>query len=173
MRRINIFGGPGVGKSTLAAQIFGHLRQQGQSAELVQEWFKTWAYAGHQAKSFDYVYAFANQLHAEDQLLQAGVKIIISDSPMYLQCIYAYRHKLPFAGELLQIAKRFEATYPSINFVIDRPQFQVYEQAGRYETLDQAIEMDRFIVQLLDDFWAIPFKRVRPGDLNAILKELV
>jgi len=41
--RINFFGGPGVGKSTLAAQLFGWLKAENFDAELVQEFVKTWA----------------------------------------------------------------------------------------------------------------------------------
>ncbi len=169
--RINLYGGPGVGKSTLAAMTFGWLRQHGHSAELVQEWIKDWAYLGREIKSFDYVYTFANQLHTEDRLLQAGVKTIVTDSPVYLQCMYALRHKMKAANELWRIAKRFEEAYPSVNFFVDRGQFAVYEQGGRYEDLGQAIEMDKFICTCLHE-WHVPFKHVLPGELTPVLDEL-
>jgi hypothetical protein len=169
--RINIYGGPGTGKSTLAAILFGWLRRHGFNAELVQEWVKTWAYLGRQMQSFDYVYTFASQLHTEDRLLQAGVNIVVTDSPVYLQCMYALHHKMKAANELWRIAKRFEAAYPSVNFFVDRSEFAVYEQAGRYEDLDQALAMDRFIVTCLHE-WHVPFKHVLAGNLDPILKEL-
>ncbi len=171
MTRINFYGGPGVGKSTLAALTYGWLRQHGHSAELVQEWIKDWAYLGREIKSFDYVYTFANQLHMEDRLLQAGVKWVVTDSPILLQCVYALHHKMKAANELWKIAKRFETAYPSINFVVARPQYAVYEQAGRYETLDQAITMDKFIVTCLHE-WHVPFKHVLAGEMNPVLKVL-
>ena len=62
---INFFGGPGVGKSTLAAQLFGYLKAKGFDVELAQEFIKTWAYQRRELRSFDYVYTFAKQLHAE------------------------------------------------------------------------------------------------------------
>lgn len=169
--RINFYGGPGVGKSTLAALTYAHLRQQGRHAELVQEWIKTWAYLGRRARSFDYVYTFANQLHEEDRLLQAGVEIITTDSPVYLQCMYASWHCVEATNELKQIADRFEAVYPSVNFLVQRPQFAAYEQAGRYEDLDQALRLDTFIEASLRR-WHVPFTPVPPGELDTVLRAL-
>jgi adenylate kinase family enzyme len=169
--RINLYGGPGVGKSTLAALLYGWLRQQKFNAELAQEWIKTWVYQGKQMESFDYVYTFAKQLHTEDGLLRAGVNIVVTDSPIYLQCMYALHHKMKAANELWRIAKRFEETYPSVNFFVDRGEYAVYEQAGRYETLAQAVEMDKFIVTCLHE-WHVPFKHVRAGSLDQVLVEL-
>ena len=159
--RINLYGGPGVGKSTLAAVAYAWLQQHDYSAELVREWVKVWAYRGRRIKPFDYVYTFANQLHAEDRLLQEGVEILVTDSPVYLQCMYAAKHQMRAASELRYIAKWFEETYPSVNFFVDRAQFAVYEQAGRYEDLGAAMEMDQYILTCLQA-WHIPFDRISP-----------
>lgn len=119
---------------------------------------------------FDYVYTFANQLHEEDRLLQAGVEIVVTDSPIYLQCMYALRHQVEATDELWRIANRFESAHPSINFFVHRLDL-AYERAGRYETLDQAVEMDKFIVTCLHE-WHVPFKHVLPGELDTILRWL-
>ena len=47
IRRINIYGGPGVGKSTLAASIFAFMKKRGDNVELVQEFVKQFAYLGN------------------------------------------------------------------------------------------------------------------------------
>lgn len=164
--RINIFGGPGVGKSTTAALIFGWLRQHGHNAELAQEWVKAWAYQGRTVKSFDYVYTFANQLHVEDRLLQAGVEIIVTDSPIHLQCMYAYRAKMPAALELWQIANKFEKAHPSINLLVER--VVPYTRHGRYQTETEAREMDRFIVQCMNEC-GMKYTTITPGNLDAVL----
>ena len=167
--RINFFGGPGVGKSTLAALTFGWLRARGESAELVQEWVKAWAYLGRQCRSFDEVFVLANQMHAEDQFFQAGVKLVVTDSPLYLQCVYALRRKMKVANDLWKIATRFEEAYPSINFIVDRDPDVAYEQAGRYENLNDAVAMDRLMTTCLRD-WNIPVTHVKPSDLDSVLK---
>ena len=47
MLRVNFYGGPGVGKSTLAARVYAELNSAGAvSTELVREFIKTWAYEG-------------------------------------------------------------------------------------------------------------------------------
>jgi len=167
--RINIYGGPGVGKSTVAALVFGWLRQHGYDAELAQEWVKAWAYQGRAMQSFDYVYTFANQLHAEDRLLQAGVEIVVTDSPIYLQCMYALHQRMKAANELWRIAKRFEKEYPSVNFFVRRE--VPYVQQGRYEDARQARDMDRFITTCLHE-WNVTYRRIPPGKLEPVLKAL-
>jgi hypothetical protein len=87
---------------------------------VAQEWVKAWAYQGRAMQSFDYVYTFANQLHTEDRLLQAGVEIVVTDSPVYLQCMYALHQRMKAANELWRIAKGFEKEYPSVNFFVRR-----------------------------------------------------
>lgn len=169
MLRINFYGGPGVGKSTLAAHLFAWLKQQGFDAELAQEWIKTWVYQGRKMASFDYVYTFANQLHTEDRLLQAGINIVVTDSPLYLQVIYALHQKMEAANELWKIARRFEAAYPSVNFVVARQ--TAYKPLGRYETAQQAAAMDPIIKSQLET-WHVPFTVVQPGDTNKVIAVL-
>lgn len=40
MKVINLFGGPGIGKSTLAAGLFEHMKIAGFNVELVNEYAK-------------------------------------------------------------------------------------------------------------------------------------
>jgi RecA/RadA recombinase len=167
--RINFYGGPGVGKSTLAAHLFAWLKQEGFDTELAQEWIKTWVYQNRRMASFDYVYTFANQLHTEDRLLQAGINIVVTDSPLYLQVIYALHQKMEAANELWKIARRFEAAYPSVNFVVARQ--TAYKPLGRYETAQQAAAMDPIIQSQLES-WSVPFTTIQPGDVNRVIAEL-
>lgn len=165
--RVNLFGGPGVGKSTLAATVYGKLQQQGCRAELVQEWIKTWAYQGRRAASFDYVYTFAKQLHAEYQLLQAGVDVIVTDSPIHLQCVYARQHARVAAASLSQLATAFEATYPSLNFLVRRS--VPYTRDGRYETEADAKRVDRDIRLYLDTY-GVAYTEIGPNDCDRVLE---
>ena len=167
--RINFFGGPGVGKSTLAAQLFGWLKAENFDAELVQEFVKTWAYQGRQLKSFDHVFTFASQLHTEDLFLQSGVNMVVTDSPILLQVMYQYMKNLPGHVEMKHLAGVFEDQHPSINFLVDR---QVeYKPQGRYQTAEAAAAIHADIVHYLDD-WRVPFTKVDPGDLKAVLDKL-
>jgi len=59
---INLWGGPGTGKSTSAAHLFGMAKIAGVNAELVQEYVKSWAWEGRTIHSFDQLY-FSESRH--------------------------------------------------------------------------------------------------------------
>lgn len=163
--RINLYGGPGTGKSTLAARVFVELRRQGISCALVTEWIKMWAYEGRVIQGFDQIFSFANQMHSEEESLRyAGM--IITDSPLFLQCMYADKHAKIVASDLWNIARSYESMYPSISFYIERS--GSYEQHGRWENEEQATQMDAYIKDRLV-YWDIPVISIQRDDVDLII----
>lgn len=148
--RVSLFAGPGAGKSAVAAKIYGDLKIRGQSVELITEYIKKWAYLGRVPKSFDQCYVFGKQLQSEDVLFQSGVKNIITDSPVLMQCAYAKKYEFPAWESLLNISKEFDKKYPCCNIFLDRTGIP-YESAGRYESYNEAVEMDEKIKQVLEE----------------------
>lgn len=165
MLRICFYGGPGVGKSTLAAQVYAALNQNG-SAELVREFVKEWAYEGRRLDAFDQVYSFASQLWSEHRLHKAGVKIIVTDSPVLLQCVYAELLDPGIAANLIAIARRYEDDHQSLNFLVRR--CIPYDAAGRYQSVEELAVLDARIQQRLDK-WRLPYLLVSPADWESIL----
>lgn len=147
IRRINIYGGPGVGKSTLAARIFARMKQRGDNVELVQEFVKQFAYSGERVIGWNCVYAFAKQLKAEQKLLENGVDIIVTDSPLLLQCIYARVNNCVVTTELKKICSAFDREYLSFDVFVKRN--NVFISEGRFETEKEAIAMDYIIKKFL------------------------
>lgn len=166
--RINLFGGPGCGKSTLASKLFADLKAKQHSIELVHEYIKKWAYAKRVPKSFDQVYIFGQQLHAEDLIFQSGVRHLITDSPICMQPYYSKAYNFSMWGELMMIAKRYEAVHPSLNIFLDRTGV-IYHQQGRYEDYDKALERDREMRAFLEE-QAIPFVTMKTTDYESILE---
>lgn len=128
--RINFFGAPGRGKSNLAAWTYSVVRLAHVNAELVQEWVKHWAYNKYKIEFFDQIYIFGKQYHIEYDLLKAGVKNIISDSPLWLSVFYA---PIELKRPISQIIELYEAEYPSLNFLVLKDLDAKYEREGRYQ----------------------------------------
>jgi len=149
-RRICLFAGPAAGKSTTAARLFSELKMRHFNVELVTEYVKTWAHIGRKVKSFDQVYFFAKQIHMEDRLLYSGSNLIITDSPLWLSCTYAKRNKMHGWENLMELAKEFDKQYPAMNIFLDRGD-KKYHKEGRYETYDEAIQMDNFMLEVLEE----------------------
>ncbi len=137
--RINLYGGPGVGKSTLAAEIFTHFKKQNKQIELVQEWAKLFAYAGRRPTIWDQVEGFSRQLRTEEKLLRAGVWVV-TDSPLTLQAFYSSAIDSAIGTGLLYASAKFDIEFPAIGLFVDR---QVkYDPTGRFESLTAAEEID-------------------------------
>ena len=115
IRRINLYSGPGGGKSVLANYIRAKLAFRGYNIELVNEAIKNWTFIPRVPRDCDSFYLQATQLQWEDIRLRAGVDLIVSDSPLMLQYFYAMYHKVPLQKSMLQAAMEFETLYPSLN----------------------------------------------------------
>ena len=148
MPRINLFGGPGVGKSTLAARIFTHLKERGANVELVQEFVKRYVYEGRRIEPWHYVYTLSSQFDTEHRLLRGGVETLVTDSPLLLQCFYARHHGCPVHEQLTQIALTFEREHASVNFLLRRS--VPYREHGRNEQEEEAQRIDDGVRQFLD-----------------------
>lgn len=154
IRRINFYAGPGTGKSTTACDVFAKLKnkviheQLDIQVELVQEYVKSWAWEGRKPKGFDQVYICAQQMRREEIPLRNGVDIIVSDSPLLMQCAYARKYNTPCWEHLVGIVEEFEKAYPSLHIFLERGD-RPYVPKGRYETADEAKKMDEYIKSML------------------------
>jgi len=120
MKRINLFGGPCTGKSTLAANLFGELKQMGHHCELVTEFVKTWTYQEKVPTQFDQVFITANQIQNESILLRSGkLELIVTDSPIYLGVMYCRMYGDPVLADALEmVVGQFDEKYESINVLL-------------------------------------------------------
>lgn len=155
IKRINLIGGPGSGKSTMAAHVFAHFKMRGYDIELVQEYVKSWAYEKQVVKAGDQIMLLAKQHRRELIPLRNGVRAIVTDSPLCLTAFYG-QNTMKHDWELLwAIAKSHERDYESLNIFLERPTGP-YVQCGRYQTEAEAIEVDTSIKKFLDVF-KVPF----------------
>jgi len=146
VRRICLFAGPGSGKSTTALELVSKLKKDGFDVELITEYIKTWAYQKKAPVSYDQFYVFAKQLYAEDVALRS-VKLVVSDSPLFLNLAYSSFYGFSLSTSMVTIAKKFEDDFPAMNIFIDRT--VRYQQHGRYQNYQEALNFDQHLTQFL------------------------
>jgi deoxyadenosine/deoxycytidine kinase len=175
--RINLYAGPGAGKSTLASWLFAELKLRGYSIELVSEYVKSWAIEKRKIHPFHQVYFMGRQLEYEYRFLTNGVRNIVTDSPVFLAATYArlYNpHLLEVANQMESIISTYEKKHPSVNIFLRRGDY--YQQEGRFHDRKASEQIDLAILSTLVangvDF--IEFETDRRQDiLEHVLKFIV
>lgn len=148
---INLFGGPGIGKSTTALGIAYKMKLSGVDCEYVHEYVKKWAWRGQSVGTFDQAMLFGNQSYNES-LIYGKADYIVTDSPVLL-CSYYEDHYCDFKIvepailAFLQQTKRSGVKH--VNFMLTRT--FAYKQEGRFEDETEAHKVDQGLQRYLDD----------------------
>jgi hypothetical protein len=159
MRVINLFAGPGSGKSTTAAGLFFLLKSSGSNSELVTEFAKQLVWQERYATFSDQLYILAKQNH-KLHALNGKVEYAITDSPLLLSSIYAPQDYIDGFHSLVRAT--FDR-YDNLNFFIRR--VKPYNPVGRNQNESEAKAIDLDVKNWLDKE-GVPYFEV-DGDKNA------
>lgn len=141
---VNLFGGPGAGKSTGAAYIFSELKQRGINAELVTEFAKDKTWEGNTTALSCQEYVFGKQSYRLARC-RNDVDVIVTDSPLPLSMIY---NTNPALGEAFdEVVRRVFDTYENMNFYIVRN--KPYNPKGRTQTEEESDKLGENILRML------------------------
>lgn len=140
---VNLFAGPGAGKSTIAANIFAGLKWSNINVEMALEYAKDLVWEGRLATLENQIYVFGKQLHKVTRLL-GKVDVIITDSPLLLSSIYKPKDISEAFDQL--VLEEFNK-FNNVNYFIERR--KPFNQEGRLQNEEQAKEKDKEIHDFL------------------------
>jgi len=142
MRVINLFAGPGSGKSTTAAFVFSYLKTRGVNAELVREYAKDVVYEKRHALLEHQLYILSKQYKRMSDLQEyGGIEVIITDSPLLLSTYYG-RSK-PYASPMGEIVDIFNSSFDNTNVFINR--VKEFNPSGRLQTEAESDEISAWL----------------------------
>lgn len=156
---VNLFGGPGIGKSTTAAGVFHRLKRAGFRAELVTEFAKDKVWGDHSEALRDQIYMFANQ-HHRMFVLEDKVEVIITDSPVLLSLHYG---KDNTSDAFKKLVNETHSNMDTLNFFLQRGDGHPFVQSGRIQNLEESVSIDLSLKSLLLSN-RVSFKEI--GDQN-------
>lgn len=159
MKVINIFGGPGVGKTTLAMEIFTMLNRQQKKIEYVPEYAKGLTWDESYKTMENQLKIFAEQHHWFYRI-RNKVDTAVTDAPLFNSIVYSGKsedNKLFHAYVFSEFNK-----YENLNIFLSRE--TEYKTHGRKQTIAEAIEIDEEVLRCLDYF---DVRYVRVGLKNA------
>lgn len=142
---VNLFSGPGCGKSTIAAGIFCALKFNNINCELVPEFAKDLVWENRKEALEDQIYVFGKQHHRIFRLLNQ-VDVIITDSPLLLTPIYDAEKR----NSLEALAIEEHNKLWSYNVFLRR--MKKFNPKGRLHNEEEARQLDRNVLDLLDKY---------------------
>ena len=164
---INIFGGPGIGKSSIAAGITYKLKKNHISCDQPYQFPKLLAWDDNHSAIQDQLYVLANQ-HRGIVKSYGKVDYIVLDSPILLSLTYRNYYKgteypSSLYGESFDkmVLDTFNQ-YDNINIVLDRAD-GVHNNDERYQNLEESKELDIVIENSLIEN-NIPFHKIKVND---------
>ena len=150
---INIVGGPGAGKSTIASGVFNLLKMAQRDAELVNEYPKALVWEERKKTFDDSLYLFAKQSHIQYSI-NGKVEYMITDRPLIMSNMY---HNFWMEKDwpdqwnkaFYELVKQTWDLYDNRVYFIERG--FPYQPNGRNESEDDALQQDKLTRKWLDD----------------------
>lgn len=141
---VNLFGGPGTGKSTTATETFAELKHRGVNCEYVGEYAKDVVWARTTATLDNQIYVFAKQHHRIFRLL-GQVDVVITDCPLFLSLYYGSEKSEAFKNLVWEEFSGLE----NLNIFLKR--VKPFNPAGRLQSEEEARQIDVSLRTMLNE----------------------
>jgi tRNA uridine 5-carbamoylmethylation protein Kti12 len=156
MKVINIFGGPCVGKTTQAHELFVYMKKNGYNVDLIPEYAKKMVYRNSiDILKKDQLYIFSKQVHEYRIRENSNVEYVISDSPLLLSSVYNdinNSESFPYFNELV---RHEYDKYDNKNFFLRRE--TIYQKIGRAHTEEEANDIDGVVKEVIKNIDYLEF----------------
>lgn len=145
----HLYAGPGTGKSTTGALVFGSLKKRNHNAELPGEYAKDLTWENASGKLAFQPYVTAKQLWRLHRL-EGQVDVTVNDTSILLALIYGSEEggvTPAFRAWVLDAYRKMN----TLNIFLERNPNRPYNPKGRNQTQEQAEAADAKIKALLED----------------------
>lgn len=168
---VNLYGAPGAGKSTGSAYIFGQLKMNNISVELVREFVKDKIYEKSEGVFNDQVYILGKQ-HFRQTNVKGNVDVIITDCPLIIQAYYTDKYKFPYADELRLLVLKLYSLENNINYFVNRD--KPYNPDGRFQTEADSDSISGNLKEYLDNL-NIEYKEINGNitDYDSVVADII
>ena len=156
---INLFGGPGTGKSTLCASIFASLKMKGIDCEMALEYAKDVVWEESFPKLKNQIYIFGKQ-HSRIFRLKGKVDVVITDSPLINSVVYNSEDNKYLDDLVIHEFSKLK----NMNYFLIRG--TDYNPNGRAQNLEEAKMVDDKYKSILKD-GDIEYTNITIGPNNA------
>ena len=142
---LNLFAGPGAGKSTTACLAFAMLKMKGVRCEYVPEYAKdlTWENRNLPAMQAQIL----GKQHWRIHRLMGSVDVAVTDSPVLLSSVYNNGRIVSL--DYFAIDLHTTIGWENMNYYLVRT--KKYAQYGRKQSENEAVELDGKVAKMLTD----------------------
>lgn len=163
---INLFGGPGIGKSGIAAGITYKMKKKHIKVNNPYEFPKKLVWDNNIPAISDQLYVFANQ-HRGIAECYGKVDYIVIDSPILFSTIYHRYYTKGYPAEMYgkvfhDMVIDLHRRYSSINILLERG-VTIHNDDERFQNYKQSVEIDTLCKNVLDETKS-PYHTVKVGD---------
>lgn len=145
---VNLFGGPGISKSTTAAGVFHLLKARDVECELVNEFAKEKTWEKNATALSDQFFVTANQ-HYRQHIHKGQVDVIVTDSPILLGLFYYEEKNEKIRNAYNTFVTETFKSQINLNILLKRK--KKFNQNGRNHNEAECREIDANIKKFLDD----------------------
>jgi len=155
LKVVNLFGGPGVGKSVLSTSLFAHMKRMDYNVEYVSEYAKDMVWERRDNILADQLYMLAKQNRRLRRLQENGVEWAVTDGAILNGIVYAKQPPQP----LLDMISYCHGQFDNYDVLLERSKSIPYQPEGRIQkTLEEAQKKDKEIADMLDEQFVKPIR---------------